>query len=157
VTENIKISKKLFIVGSNVTTSLESVYDSRGRKVASQAKTNSFQLRMTTTPDDSHPGYQEYQSTREAINEIIFPHINPVTNQPFNYQPLPPVGIKMEVIDNPYIHPFAFVTEFNGTIPQASEVSAALTDPDRYKRLLASSPLRVHLLCEGWGPFNWHM
>lgn len=157
IAEPVIPTDKIYIRGSNVIKTFESVYDNKGRKIASMQTLPGFQLRLVKTPDGAHPGFMDCTREVEATREIIFPLSDPATGAKIQYERPPPVGIRMTEVESPYIEPFGIVREVNGSIPTRMEVERALIDEDRHLKLLADSKLKVHLFCQGWGPYNCYM
>lgn len=154
--ENVKNGQNVFIVGSNVEQTFESVWDLRGRKMGSNIMVPSFHLRLITTPDNSYPSFLEHRTELIEEREIAHPTEDPITGQRLPYH-IPPIKMSIRTVETPYILPLGKIQSLQGSIPTPDEVSKALCDPDKYKQLLADSPLTIHLNCRSVGPYDWHM
>jgi hypothetical protein len=157
VTENVQPGKFIFMVGSRVNQTFSGAVDARGRKIGRSLTIPTFQLRFMTTEDNSFPSITKYCSEIEQETRVVFPVTDPVFGTPINnvdpYNNV--VMVKKTVIESPFIQTLGVITRVDCPIPTPMDVQAALSSAEGWRDLLKDCPLRVNLVTQGWGPYNW--
>lgn len=153
VNENVLNSQVIWEIAYNTKHVYRSAIDKYGRPIATNLELPSFYVHYATTSDNARPSEFENICKVPQVVEIQSSNVDPVFGGTLPFS-LPPMQVQMEVMEVTHIRPLGKITQAPDSIPSQEEIDSALIDSTQYKRLLESSPLRVHLFSEGWGPFN---
>lgn len=153
VSENVLNSQVIWEIAYNTKHIYQSAIDKYGRPIATNLEMPTFYVHYVTTSDNSRPSEFENLCKVPELVEIEATNIDPVYGEQLPFT-LPTMQVMMDVVNVAHVRPLGKIVQCPDSIPSQEEIDSALIDSTQYKKLLESSPLRLHLFAEGWGPYN---